>query len=207
MEPYMIDYYNDFPHSVNVIEKMNNELQILQHKYDKLKSIIVPSKILRNLVRAALSDDGMANLLFHLYGDKFKCTSIKKNEWYFYDDDIDKWRLSDEGVELRYLLNTEVTYIFKNEADIFMKKYDGRRTPYEKGKDETQCSEDWVRDIELGERFFHQYIKLKKPFTKRAIMKECRWVFYDKDFIVNNLKNIEDLSVYQKYDPYGMLFK
>ena len=207
MEPYMIDYYNDFPHSVNVIEKMNNELQILQHKYDKLKSIIVPSKILRNLVRAALSDDGMANLLFHLYGDKFKCTSIKKNEWYFYDDDIDKWRLSDEGVELRYLLNTEVTCIFKNEADIFMKKYDGRRTPYEKGKDETQCSEDWVRDIELGERFFHQYIKLKKPFTKRAIMKECRWVFYDKDFIVNNLKNIEDLSVYQKYDPYGMLFK
>jgi hypothetical protein len=38
-------------------------------------------------------------------------------------------------------------------------------------------------------------------------MKECRWVFYDKDFIVNNFKNIEDLSVYQKYDPYGMLFK
>lgn len=195
----MIDYYNDCPYSINVIDKMNHELQTLQTKYDRLKSIIEPSKILRNLVRAALTDDGMANLLFHLYGDKFKCTSIKKNEWYFYDDDIDKWRLSDEGVELRYLLNTEVTYIFKNEADIFMKKYDEKG--YEKDEDE------YGMDIALGERFFHQYIKLKKPFTKRAIMKECRWVFYDKDFIVNNLKNIEDLSVYQKYDPYGMLFK
>jgi len=199
----MIDYYNDFPHSVNVIEKMNNELQILQNKYDKLKSIIEPSKILRNLVRgAALSDDGMVNLLFHLYGDKFKCTSIKKNEWYFYDDDIKKWRLSDEGVELRYLLNTEVSYIFKKEADIFMKRCDEKEEKEDEEEDEYGT---W--DILLGEKFFHKYIKLKKPFTKRAIMKECRWRFYDKDFVVNNLKNIEDVSVYQKYDPYGILFK
>ena len=37
MEPRIIDYYNEMPHSVNVIEKMNEELNELQKKYDELQ--------------------------------------------------------------------------------------------------------------------------------------------------------------------------
>jgi hypothetical protein len=37
MEPQIIDFYNEFPHSVNVIEKMNEELSEIQEKYNILK--------------------------------------------------------------------------------------------------------------------------------------------------------------------------
>ena len=31
MEPQMIDYYNELPHSFNVIDKMNEELPEMTH--------------------------------------------------------------------------------------------------------------------------------------------------------------------------------
>ena len=37
MEPQIIDFYNDFPHAVNVIEKMNEELSDIQDEYNKLQ--------------------------------------------------------------------------------------------------------------------------------------------------------------------------
>lgn len=37
MEPQMIDYYNELPHSVNVIDKMNIELSEIQNENEKLK--------------------------------------------------------------------------------------------------------------------------------------------------------------------------
>ena len=37
MEPQIIDFYNEFPHSINVIEKMNEEFSILQKENDELK--------------------------------------------------------------------------------------------------------------------------------------------------------------------------
>ena len=37
MEPQIIDFYNEFPHSVNVIEKMNEELSEIQDENNKLK--------------------------------------------------------------------------------------------------------------------------------------------------------------------------
>ena len=37
MEPQIIDHYNELPHSVNVIDKMNEELSEVQKENEKLK--------------------------------------------------------------------------------------------------------------------------------------------------------------------------
>ena len=37
MEPQIIDYYNEMPFGVNVIEKMNEEFNVLQKEHDILK--------------------------------------------------------------------------------------------------------------------------------------------------------------------------
>tara|TARA_B100001094_G_scaffold63994_1_gene59953 strand:+ start:143 stop:748 length:606 start_codon:yes stop_codon:yes gene_type:complete len=37
MEPQLIDYYNEMPSGINVIDKMNEELDDLQKKYDALE--------------------------------------------------------------------------------------------------------------------------------------------------------------------------
>ena len=108
-----------------------------------------------------------------------------------------KWRLSDDGIELRYLLNTEVSHIYKKRSEEYMSKYD-----------EYQCSNDWFEgpDYYHGIEFLKIYMKLKKPNFKKRIMKECKDLFYDKDFINNNINNIEDISKFKNYDPCGIIF-
>ena len=39
MEPQIIDYYNETPHGINVIDKLNEEYSELQSKYDTIKSL------------------------------------------------------------------------------------------------------------------------------------------------------------------------
>ena len=56
MEPQIIDYYNELPHSVNVIDKMNQELEDLQKKYEKLEKAYNELKDLQNL-----------NIRIHIY--------------------------------------------------------------------------------------------------------------------------------------------
>ena len=36
-EPQLIDYYNTFPHGISVIDKMNEELEDFQMKYEQLE--------------------------------------------------------------------------------------------------------------------------------------------------------------------------
>lgn len=46
MEPSIIDYYNELPNGINVIDKMNLELQELQNKYDEITNKFrIPYKI------------------------------------------------------------------------------------------------------------------------------------------------------------------
>ena len=41
MEPQMIDYYNGLPSGINVIDKMNEELDDLQKKYNALEQKVI----------------------------------------------------------------------------------------------------------------------------------------------------------------------
>ena len=49
MEPQIIDYYNELPHGLHVIDKMNQELEDLQKKYEKLEKAYNELKDLQNL--------------------------------------------------------------------------------------------------------------------------------------------------------------
>ena len=98
----MIDYYNELPSGINVIDKMNEELDDLQKKYDELKQRYEPDYNLEWHIRNAYKTHvDMANLIYKLYKDKFRCTAIKKNEWYFYDDEEKKWKLLLGKVKLK----------------------------------------------------------------------------------------------------------
>ena len=158
----MVDYYNEIPSGINVIDKMNAELDDLQKKYDGLKQRYEPEYNLEWCIRnAGNTHYNMAVLIHMLYRDKFRCTAIKKNEWYFYDDEEKKWRLSDGAIELRMKLSNEVLKMFEHRV-------------------KTQNEDDY--------RDYHQtYNKLKNSTYKNTIIKECKDLFYDRDFLKNNL--------------------
>ena len=161
MEPQMVDYYNEMPFMVNIIDQMNKELNELQKKYNALKQRYEPDYNLEQAIRGAWTDYGMAFLIHMLYRDEFRCTSIKKNEWYFYDDEEKKWRLSDGAVELRMKLSNEV-----------LKMFEHRALEIKEGKDD--------------DKYYKTYNKLKTSTYKNTIIKECKGLFYDRDFLKNN---------------------
>ena len=165
----MVDYYNDMPSGINVIDKMNEELDDLQKKYNALKQRYEPDGELQVCIRKACNTHyDMANLIHTLYRDKFRCTSIKKNEWYFYDDEEKKWKLSDGAIELRMKLSNEVLKMFEHRAF--------------KTINEASDTEGFYKTI------YHQtYNKLKNSTYKNTIIKECKDLFYDRDFLKNNL--------------------
>ena len=59
-----------------------------------------------------------------------------------------------------------------------------------------------VLDDLSGEAYMETGINLKNPQYKKKIMKECKEVFYDKDFFKNH-KDIEDISEISEYSIYG----
>ena len=167
MEPQLIDYYNEMPSGINVINKMNEELAVLQKKYDELEQRYEPDDELQGYIkRACETHYDMAILIHMLYRDKFRCTSIKKNEWYFYDDEEKNWKLSDGAIELRMKLSNEVLKMFEHRAF--------------KTINEASDTEGFYKTI------YHQtYNKLKNSTYKNTIIKECKDLFYDRDFLKN----------------------
>jgi len=207
MEPQIVDYYNEFPNIVNVIDKMNDELVCLQGEYDLLKKTYEISNDYPSMVNKAMrTDNDMAKLLYELYGKYNVCTSIKKNEWYFYDGKMKKWRLSDGGIELRMKLSNEIHNLYMKKGREYMDTHyaDGCGLPEpEPGED----SFDTHFDIHFGNHYLKTCINLKNPRYKQKIMKECKEVFYKEDFLGNYKECIEDLSEYYKHDYYGVFPK
>tara|TARA_Y100000389_G_scaffold199809_1_gene238927 strand:+ start:678 stop:1244 length:567 start_codon:yes stop_codon:yes gene_type:complete len=187
MEPQIIDYYSETPTMVKVIDKMNHELEMIQNKYDELKKIYEPEKSIEYyIINSHQSHGDMAKLMYLLYGKEFACTSIKKNEWYFYDKNINKWRLSDDGIELRIKLSTHIQNIYERKIK-------------ETDKNIIKCNGDDDQYIYKYNMYIKIYHNLKKPFYKQKVMKECKDLFYDKDFKSLNKYIIEDVDDYYEY--------
>tara|TARA_Y100000996_G_scaffold72128_1_gene48577 strand:+ start:78 stop:794 length:717 start_codon:yes stop_codon:yes gene_type:complete len=83
MEPQLIDYYNEMPSGINVIDKMNEELAVLQKKYDELEKKV---KELNDKIW-----DYKYNVIFDFFfnhGLDIEKQNELKEEIYSDDDDI-----------------------------------------------------------------------------------------------------------------------
>jgi len=67
MEPQIIDYYSDYPYSINVIEKMNEELRNLQKENDILKNDLCMNTEYGRPTVAYKNEDELEILGFKLY--------------------------------------------------------------------------------------------------------------------------------------------
>ena len=106
MEPQLIDYYNEMPSGINVIDKMNEELAVLQKKYDYLEKkinkfkcpfIIVNSKEEYKNYDNIISNSFKETIKRHLYDKETGLFAIIRKEGchYFpetlYEEFIDGW--------------------------------------------------------------------------------------------------------------------
>lgn len=121
----------------------------------------------------------VAQVIYAKFYSEFKCANFKNNEWYHYVGHI--WRNTDNGVELIRRLSTDIAKLFrdKEEVELHTIAQNGECTHSNKDKDPS-C--DTCRAEERKKRYSDTRLKLKRTGFKDSVMKECRVLFFDKDF-------------------------
>ena len=73
MEPSIIDYYNDYPQIIEVIDKLNEEAEFLKKENDKLKQELLHiSKKYRNELKEFIQINELKTLLLEIGKDNKK---------------------------------------------------------------------------------------------------------------------------------------
>ncbi len=191
-EKFDLPSCNKFWNSFKKADANNNKLSIASLKfwakedntveYDKLYSeylngcsledIQKITEILKNLNFE--HDHDVALLIKSLYGRLFKCSSVKNQNWYHYDNH--RWNYCDAGYKLSNLISEHFTkYIFNMYTEL------------------TNAHLKDMQDENLKKKkeIYYKFItKLHKNVYKKLLMGECTNSFYEKNFTYNLDENI-----------------
>ena len=140
MEPQMVDYYNEMPAVINVIEKMNEELSDSQAENDTLKKTIC-------ILKYQLSKNKKNKKYKIKYDEMSKFANEHLIEDSRYIIVCDKClKIYDCEYECEYMSNHEADY-GQNDIDEMIEKYDKyQNTKYSIDK-EPICSHCWYKNI------------------------------------------------------------
>jgi P4 family phage/plasmid primase-like protien len=120
--------------------------------------------------KLTINEYDIAQILHKLYGDLYKCTSIKHQQWVEYRNN--KWIEIDKGYTLRNLIANDLENKFLDAIGKMLKK---------------KCGDSFKDDDNFND--FKNYEKYKKRFKDTAfkdnVMKEAAYIFYDFEFYKN----------------------
>lgn len=119
----------------------------------------------------------IANVLFQLYKDDYRCASLKKNIWYQFKNH--RWREIDSGTTLRYNISKTLSRIYGSKSGTCMDISIASEGIDKEKQESFRKKAANYSDISSS---------LKRTTFKQNIMKEAAEIFYqsDQDFI-NNL--------------------
>ena len=158
----------------------NNSLEL----YKKIRQETI-SFFIDETIKAATEWD-LANVLYQIYKDQFTCVSIKNNVWFEFIHH--RWIEIDSGNTLRLLISKKMhdIYVMKTyESVAALQRLDQADPEYEISKKRANKLSDLC-------------VLLKKTNWKNNIMREARYLFYDKDFM-NKLDNNPYLLCFSNY--------
>jgi len=174
---------NDFtkrPDGVTRASIMYWAKQDAYEEYKKVKANTVDQYIEDTIFEAG--DWDYAMVLYHLFKDKYVCSSITNKKWYVFNKH--RWE-KDEGQRLRMAISKDLFELYSAKQSEYLAE-----SQHYEPSDENH--EKFQRKIK---RIAEICIKLKKTNDKNNIMREAMEIFFDKDFA----KNIDS-------NPYLMCF-
>jgi hypothetical protein len=191
MEPQIIDYYNEYPHMMKVIEKLNleydelySENQSLKKEIERLRNIYEPNPDLNRLIDFCVRTGGkhydIAKVFHCIYKNEFKCTSLKKNKWYYKSGS--EWKecdseLGKHGIQVRIKLS-EMRNIYENK----LKEYEERFTILtESDIDDNEHHSEIFRLIDMLENCEKIINKFKGKHFYSYLLRELAELFYVGD--------------------------
>ena len=119
-----------------------------------------------------------AQIIHAKYRDEFKCANFRNNEWYQYDTHI--WKQTDYGVELQKRLPSAISNLFADkETAMLASIMTLGQCGHAKEPDPSceTCKAESRKKLYSAAR-----LKLRRTGFKDSVMKECRVLFYDKEF-------------------------
>ena len=146
--------------------------------YDRFQEI--ESGNVDRLVKEAMTtctEGDVAQVIYAKYRDEFKCSAFKNNEWYHYVGHI--WRSTDNGVELLKRLSTDIAKLFLEKEREEMTNLETIDTCAHKEFDAT-C--DCCNAEKRKKQASSVRLRLKTISFKENVLKECRLLFFDKEF-------------------------
>ncbi len=138
--------------------------------YEKVKKSTIDSYIEETIYEAG--DWDYAMVLYHMFKDKYVCSSITNKKWYTFKNN--RWE-KDEGQTLRMAISKDLFQLYSDKQG------------------------EYVADMQIAKENEEQYekiqqkikkisevaVKLKKTNDKNNIMREAMEIFFDKEFIRN----------------------
>lgn len=124
-----------------------------------------------------MTENDVAQVIFAKYRDEFKCSAYKNNEWFRYAGHI--WRPMDSGVELLCRLSTAIAKLFAEKERDELTNLE-QMDPCSHKEFDQSC--DSCKAEKRKKQFSTVRLKLKMTGFKENVMKECRALFFDKEF-------------------------
>lgn len=118
------------------------------------------------------SDHDVARILYKMVGSRFRCISIKQNQWIHFENH--RWITDDCGTTLRLMISTDLRELFLIKAKDAMLKI-SEITDIE--------SAEYTMMIKRAEKIHATWQQLGDARSKDNIMKEARELFYERDVL------------------------
>jgi P4 family phage/plasmid primase-like protien len=136
--------------------------------YEKVKRGTIDNYIDETIFEAG--DWDYAMVLYHMFKDKYVCSSISNKKWYVFRRH--RWE-KDEGQSLRLAISKDLYQLYSDKQSQLLAEAQGYETSHEI-HDKIQRKVKKIAEI---------CVKLKKTNDKNNIMREAMEIFFDKDFI------------------------
>jgi P4 family phage/plasmid primase-like protien len=139
-------------------------------KYEKVKRGTIDHYIEETIFEAG--DWDYAMVLFHMFKDKYVCSSITNKKWFVFCKH--RWE-KDEGQRLRLAISKDLFQLYSDKQNQYLADAQNYE-PNDENHEKIQRKIKKIAEI---------CIKLKKTNDKNNIMREAMEIFFDKDFIKN----------------------
>jgi P4 family phage/plasmid primase-like protien len=150
------------------------------------------------------TEHDVALVVFAMYRDMYKCARYSSASWFRFMTHI--WKETDKGIDLQCRLSSDVARRFWDQAKVFMSQMeDIPECPVGK-HEETTC--DRCRAEKKLKSYTEMRMKLKTSRFKENVMRECRELFLDEEF-VNKVDENKNLIAFNNgvYDTLKMEFR
>ena len=119
-----------------------------------------------------------AQVIFAKYRDEFKCADFRNKEWYQYVGHI--WRQTDDGVELQKRLPSDIAKLFMTKEQ--EKGTFAQNNPCAHSLKEPDPTCETCQAISKKKMYWNAWLKLRRTGFAESVMKQCRLLFYDREF-------------------------